>query len=655
MTQEALTEKLREVGFDEVLLVDDSFQAPDPNQIDAEDISVFLAEVARIDGGNQVLQELGVQAEGAELSAADLRILSEQVGAELIGPACRALLGSWLGARAPLERIESALASVGLQDPRKEPPERKPDEVFSGLLFMDLYLTEDDLQPAIDYTRELAKKAAEANVAAPFVVLMSSDEEALSQYADQFREGADLLAGEFDFVAKTDLGRPEILRMRLQAWVEGHRVRRVVRQFVDALGDRLQSLQTEFRKGIRALSLADYAYIERFALHADGQPLGDYMLWLFSSFAQHLLESDQSVRDAAQALDGHEISNLIPTQRSASRPLGNVYHKAVTRHAGDLGHHPRETDEERRSSQIYLQFGDVLADSNDPPKLYLVANAACDLAWSPRGEREFNSKQAILLIPGELYPLTKKFDSGNPRTDLFQYGEKTYRLVWFPDRVETTPHGEFQTKRAELRRLCRLRSLYALDVQQKFATSSTRVGIPTPPPHAEILRARFYSVDESGVRELLRDDPNGSLLFHRKKGLNYVNEFLLTLDFAQAVAAQLPSPEGFLEQAQARVIATQAAREALEQLDEGERGEPREYRKKVKAAKNANGAAKALAQQLEKRGAACLGVTYWLDRTRKPVEVLVGKCSMLEERLLLVDCGAADPPRGVKFVLELGD
>jgi hypothetical protein len=94
----------------------------------------------------------------------------------------------------------------------------------------------------------------------------------------------------------------------------------------------------EFIGGVKALSLDDYAYIQHLSLQKDGQPLGDYLLWLYNSYLGHLLfESHKAIQEQKKIVDGLSRNYLPPSQNMPSNQLVKMYHSAFAANLTRIG------------------------------------------------------------------------------------------------------------------------------------------------------------------------------------------------------------------------------------------------------------------------------------------------------------------------------
>jgi hypothetical protein len=375
----------------------------------------------------------------------------------------------------------------------------------------------------------------------PFIVLMSSRPTEAVAAKDHFRGASSLIGGLFGFVAKDELKDQKHLFMHLTVWAIDLPARHDIQYFVEALQVGLEKAEEEFVRRIRALRFEDYANIQALSLHADGHPLGDYMLWLFKALLTHLLHDQPRVRDQQKRLDAMSYKTYVPVEEHPSTELAEIYQCALTEPAvPQLGPHPRAS---AGSTDPYLQLGDLFfKDSGD--EVVMVASAACDLAYSPGEARAFRHDQPILLIQGLLQCFEEVDNSGEVRMELIKHDNRPYRILWNPSHVTSCEYGKVTMWLAErkYKRKTRLTLPYALEVQQAFAARMTRVGMPVRPPicsrRADVevyFKGEDGSCKQAGVKII---DGAVVTLFRSSDGKDK-DHFVITPGCAKQIAGSL--------------------------------------------------------------------------------------------------------------------
>jgi hypothetical protein len=377
----------------------------------------------------------------------------------------------------------------------------------------------------------------------PFIVLMSSRHKA-DVLLDQFEKNSDLLRGMFDFVTKSELCQPTTLEFKLRTWNFALPARHHIQHFAEAIFGTMDDVGTRFREAVRQLSFQDYTYIQSLALQDDGHPLGDYMLWLYSSFLGDLLQAQSSVIKQREKLDAMEFPAVLPTEDPPSAQLAELYQTAISSPSDPLNLHPREGNIEpgEPSPVPPAQLGDVFVKDGED-QIYMVLNAACDLAFAPHTSRTCDLDQAIMLIPGRLTPLYEApSDMKLPRTELFAHEKKLFRVIWRDDRVVSIPYKDLfsRMKQSGHERRYRLRLPYALLVQQAFASRLTRVGLPVAPPICVAVDVHAHCIDDAGNgRAVCAPVKGGAFVIHRKQKNEFIQEFVLTAKCAHMIVDQL--------------------------------------------------------------------------------------------------------------------
>lgn len=424
----------------------------------------------------------------------------------------------------------------------------------------------------------------------------------VTAHAEEFRRRSRLVAGMFHAVPKHELTDVFSLQMHLQTMAmslpAGHRVQ----EFVDALREKVKTVGEEFAERISALTLSDYAYIQSLSLQADGQPLGDYLMWLFGAYFGQLLFG-RELRLQREELDGMRFTPL-PSQTLPSRQLAEMYHYAlfdvdvgpVTAHpraraasngtvTGDVAS-PHGAEAERQAADAgdpMLSLGDIFvpissapadtegdcteADacpgvSDDAvgaiddgaesrhPDLMMIINAQCDLSFTPEGSRTIERSRSILLLPGRLHPIWEPIpdrDRDSPRTELFERQGQGYRILWNNKEARSVPYGEFRqwhdgagSSIARHERTARLRLPFALEVQRAFAADLTRVGMPVAPPICQAVDVRVLRAREKRFDSSEElDGAESAFLVLSRHGHKIMQQCVLTWPLVQRLRLML--------------------------------------------------------------------------------------------------------------------
>ena len=419
------------------------------------------------------------------------------------------------------------------------------------LIFLDYYLgaprDEASIERARAFVIELLK-GYPVGSEKPLVVLMSSDDD-VKTVAEEFRRQTGIVGGMFYFLPKSDLtDRVRLLLdldMLAMALPDGH----LVQKFIDTIEDKISAIVPEFLTDIKRLNLDDYVYIQRLSLQADGHPLGDYLLWLYSAYFGHLL-FERALGTEQRELDTMTFDEWVPSQFVPSTQLTAMYNAALFDITVDpLGPHPRQpqvvveemqpeegqgctssgqgdelsvlqdiggdgseasqddvgtSDEgvERATILPYFNMGDIFI-SSETAELLMVCNPGCDLQFTPDDRRLPNPDESILFIPGTLEKLGQPHGSPTLRTELFQYNGDSYRILWRPKHLRAIAYKAVENWLSEHKfdRVARLRMPFSLEIQQYFANQLTRVGVPVPPPFYRPLQVAVYQRGADGNYE----------------------------------------------------------------------------------------------------------------------------------------------------------
>lgn len=429
-----------------------------------------------------------------------------------------------------------------------------------SIVFIDYVLgPETDEQGSIERAERLTRDiySAYSPSEMPLIILMSSLEKAKGD-EESFRDRSGLLRGMFYFASKNDLGDKDQLILNLAAWAKTLPTTVDIQRFVKTLEDAKDVAWDTFIRGVKSLSLGDYAYIQFLSLQDDGHPLGDYMLWLFNSYLGHLFfEGHRAMQEQQKVVDELSSTTLPPKQTMPSDQLVKMYQSALfNMNVEDVAGHPVITAMQREgatetpsSSMPMLHLGDLFIKDGDSQVL-MVLNADCDLAFGPKRACDLNG--TVLLIPGELRTIDKWGESSNqPVTDFFEYEGKRYRINWDTKKVYSYRYSDLESQLSNnnYHRRARLRLPFALEIQRAFAANLTRVGMPTAPPiyHSVKVEILARMIDKEGIALVV---PTDDLAFWVliKSNNKYEKQVFLTVQFGHILKKAIGEYEQKLEQ-----------------------------------------------------------------------------------------------------------
>ena len=548
-----LSERLLVSGITTAVVVDDAFDPPTLSSLQVE-LTDFWDGVEHDTVLREELEVLGIAAEFEEdinEEAMEALWSRREESTLLVSHANRTLFPNARNALEDIERLVAFLQELGLKVYRVGLTYPEPLPV-AGLVFMD-YLLDDSLpvdspQLSTHKARGIYNAVGEG-ADKPFIILMSSLPGVIAR-AEKFREESDLLGGLFDVVPKDALSDPTQFAVRMAGWAYNMPLRHKIQNFVEALDSTLRDKTQDFMRGAKALTIEDYAFLQSLSLQQDGQPLGDYVQWLFSSLlVNKVLEKNEDFLASKNDINELSFDSQPLSQMFPSNQLAEVYSIAIAeQELEDVSRHPRVAKGERKegggaelectvedtepSEQANLQkelpllkLGDLLVNT-DGKKVYMIVNPDCDLQFAP-GERKLDGATSVLLIPGKLSPLKERLEGGNHmRTELYLHEGEKKRIMWDRTRISTVAIGKFfdWCSREGYSRTARMRLPYALKIQQEMIAGISRVGMPVAPPLQESIpvEIRCESVDgawevlgpkvESGVTVIHRDGGEPSFL-----------------------------------------------------------------------------------------------------------------------------------------------
>jgi hypothetical protein len=500
---------LTQRGIQRIVMIDDAFDPISREQLGPQALDNFFAEVEQNEELAGAVKQLGVTLDKVEdLTDEALQKLFEgRTSAQCLLDHLPLLFEqTFYSSLKDADEIRQNLRNLQLEV-ETYGSDKAPDKTDCKIFLLDYRLG-----PISQAAESLANAVAKAkgiyaqyteNEEKPVIILMSSEQLQEDQIR-RFREDSKLLGGMFQHIPKALLKQRDSLERKLIAVSMSLPVAHVIEALIASVDRSIKSSHELFTASMRSLSLEDYVYIQRLSLKEDGQPFGDYLLWLFSSeFHRRVFESEDVIakQKDVDALPGLE---LPPRQIRPSAELAEMYKSALFRTVGgEIETHPQGS-----ADQDYplLALGDIFIKDK---QLYMVMNPECDLAFSPSSDgRSFPATKSILLIPGILESIQSPISDsakGKPHTELFVRSGETYRISWDPKRVLSQTYGgirEWATTNG-FRREYRLRLLYALQIQHDFIAEFGRIGKPTAPPIFQPVRLEIYACDDRSKSKLV--------------------------------------------------------------------------------------------------------------------------------------------------------
>jgi hypothetical protein len=498
----SVAEIFKQGSIGAVAIIDDAFDSPEQSMTAAATQALFN----EISGDQDLLD--GFSAAGHALNTVDDLTLDAIVAVKARSKQDASALAAWshvkvfaLGRRTALDGFAGDLskelklkvkkisaASLRTNSARSRSKHVVDDAV--DVVFLDYELKEGEEEGALSsaITDRIYRQFA-GKEKAPLVILMSSkklDEPAVAA----FQRRTKVLSGMFYFVPKEELFDKEKRHYRLAAFAKSLSTGRTLQRFVTGVERELGRIQAKVFADVRSLSIGDFAFLQKLRLHEDGQPLGEYLLWLMNAHLVKELLGSGDVRTVEAQVNALPFDDLPPTQSKPSINLATLYSSAVLR--------PMPLLPEVATDQAdYLQFGDLFRKGKGK-QVWLCITAPCDLAFS--ATRPIRGSRSILFLPGTLQPIDKQmkgFEQRQPRTELVWLDKKAYRIIWDTKEVARADWSGIHAWKTDMKvdRIARLNTPFALEIQRSFASDLTRIGMPTPPPFYNPVKVRLVVLD----------------------------------------------------------------------------------------------------------------------------------------------------------------
>ena len=579
-----IVKRLRAAGIHEVAVIDDVFDGPAEVDVSGK-LGGFFPGIEET-GDQEALGVLRDRFEirvAGDVSVATAQALWDQFDGlpPVLKDHVKQLLSVFLERKRELDIICAHLERLGLRllrlgDPQRDPDKLPPDSV--RLVFLDYSLT-----PGVGRVSEASEWCAselrQRREKRPFLILLSNQIDARAQET-RFREQTKQLSGTFAFLGKDEATVEESFYLQLATWGIGNPARQRIQEFVDAVTFSMEETVSAFTGNLRELTVQDYSVVQRICLEEDGQPLGEYMLELFTGVLSHEFRKNSQIQETRKALDQLSFEHVLAASTPPRLELATMYRRALTEPVfGDVGPHPRDEVQQdapiavpkagsqtrqtklarwaqrffgragpRTSKDIVekvvgadatdrflpplLGLGDIFLKSVKDP-IFMVINAACDLSFSPTSKgRLADPDQPIFLIPGTMTPLRDARQlAGKEVTELFEHENSSYRILWDYRHVRAVPLREVRTElvNKDYHRIARLTLPYALKIQRSWTSHLDRIGLPAMPPMFEDAAVNVWAHDENNRWVKLASIDQGALLMRRRTGSGYEDLCVLTL------------------------------------------------------------------------------------------------------------------------------
>jgi hypothetical protein len=563
-----IAQRLGNYGIKRIAIIDDAYDLPVRSDFAGSDaLEQFFAEVDSDAEARAELETIDVKLNDAnDLTDEILRVLFDKrqslVASRRYCDRLFRLVEEKLSELKPL--YDSLKGDLGLEVDRFGAKDELTD-LTTKVIFIDYYLGLG--QDAHEVAKSIARQTYgkyENEPSKPLIILMTSREISEEMIA-AFRDESGLLGGTFYFVHKKDFSNKDKLHLKIGAWAMAMPYSEKIQTFVNTLQRVINNVADQFIRDIRKLSVDDYGYIQKLSLHEDGQPLGDYMLWLYSAYFGKILFEAPDVREQQEVIDAMAFDDLPPSQIKPSLQLAEIYKSALFATVEDVGIHPHD---EKDSQIMYLHLGDLFMKDGDS-EVWMVLNAQCDLEFAPDAVRKPKPERSILMISGRLRLLSDALDDiarRLPRTELFEHGGTAYRILWNTKKIHSPSHGEFKEwkEKFEYKRIAQLRLPYALEVQRAFAADLTRVGMPVAPPIYLPITLQLLCMNGTGRIEVLQETSGGAHLFLTRDS----QLCLLTEDFVSQIKIKITNAKEGLNQRISELESREGAEKSVAKLRE---------------------------------------------------------------------------------------
>jgi len=504
-----LLEAIRESGITRIAIIDDAFDPPEVDDLNAGDVLEYLegeafASLRSEVGLSKEAHQRALQAlRETDYESEELTLFIEGLYGSFIptldsrfdpGGIFEVNRGDNLRYVIPILRLLSKCGpeiEIIRFGSRAEDLNRLGSETH--LIFVDFYLDPnlavgeepkgksrtDAKAASLERLTGLLKSQAGQ---APSVVLMSSFQ--VRDQADKYRlslnkDRSRVFASRFIFIEKTQLeltasGEIQVQEEAADALLDifqsyefGRALHASLDCWLESAANAVQALGEE----IVDLDLKDFAYLVRFRLAQEGQGLLEYLEWFFG---ECLLDSVGRAVDEKTAGD-NRISALSGS--AASRIEGAF--DGPTRKVAELYHKVRiENPRTSRGSSNYKLGGLYLVGEGGQRSVVAVMTPDCDLIAREGGKR---AAPRLLTVSGKL----KGFDVPDSSvSDFVVINKKPFNISWNRKSVETKEFIDWPASGAPPdgpEYIGTLRPLYAQELQRNLLHDLGRVGVSVAP------------------------------------------------------------------------------------------------------------------------------------------------------------------------------
>ena len=426
-----------------------------------------------------------------------------------------------------LKQVEKQLKSFGLKV-------TKAGRDFANLLkqadliLIDLYLGSqhgsDDMKLSIDGLRTVIERQRKNP---PAIILMSSHPNVVSKRG-KFRDEAGVYGSGFRTIKKADIDKEGRVDQLLFELAQHRQDSLKLTNFLETWRSGIQHAIEATSSSIRRLDLEDIAQLQDLLLDDEQALRGSYMLDLVDRLLLHEVEAHKPTILAAKKLNAMDSDEYPPTTINEAKDNLELVQNT-------LYVHPNRRDLDTPNGYP-VAFGDIIAlekgakapagsiFSGARDSVFAVMTPACDLIRDPPAAKR------VLLIEGECkavdavaYSPPMPMDTG-PRTIVLPHGKSKVGVAWKTKRLATLTKTVVENllARKEVFVAGRLRSEYALELQQAMLSGVGRVGNMAPMPSNYPIIATVYYPDSDRNFIQLKTSLNGVCVIGRSSNKKVV-------------------------------------------------------------------------------------------------------------------------------------
>lgn len=481
---------LRENHIDKVTIIDDAYDdIPKAAEIKAENWNLFLDEIddESIPLITELLsipsydEEIVKLHKNKDVFTAELWAQKHRLSARVKKALFEDYINEQQGKAAQLQPLEKIFRDdLGTQ---VHCLGRSSDysHLQSKIVFIDLFLGITGEEEAIARAIKTIREITNIDPNNPPIVILMSSSPRLASKRDVFRDDGQLLGCQFRSVEKNLFSDANTFLAEVHDLISSYPDSLKLNRFILAWERALNSQRESFLRSVRKLDLTDYADLKRLILDSEGERLGDHLIDLYHTYFHHFLESDQELLDAGHDLNSLEFKTYPPSHFLPTEEIKPILDATIFENAERVKYENKVAEVSHLES---IQLGDIFISKEETAargdrEVLVVLTQACDL-------QQGNAK-SILLIKGKLKPYTVlNYRIPNaPRTPIIDIDGSFYVIDWDENWPITWPIDSLDEllgtagNAGRYSKIRRFRSLYGLQLQQRFIGNLGRVGTPS--------------------------------------------------------------------------------------------------------------------------------------------------------------------------------